>query len=502
MTDYSVYLVTDSSLVPKGHTFLLQIEAAIDNGVTVVQLREKSLDTRAFIERAHAVKQLATKRGVPFIINDRVDVALAVDADGVHVGQDDMHATTVRKLIGPKKILGVTCSFPHEVEEVCKDGVADYVGLGTVFKTTTKEDVKTPEGTGPIGIRKMMDILERHNSLIKTVAIGGINHLNAARVLYQCRVGQRQVNGLAVVSCIMAARDASTATRKLAEIRPEDFFDDRDHGKQRLLTSDGNLPSLSCVRRTLPLVHHITNNVVKNFCANVTLAIGALPIMSELSVEFGEFASSIEKLCLVINLGTPTPALMETFISAIEIYNKHRKPVVFDPVAAGASTARLECCREILNAGQVSAIKGNVGEIMAIYKLTSEYSERADKVLMRGVDSVVELTTEEIIAAGQAVSRDFRCVVVITGKMNYVVQESQSVSVDGGAAIMAQVTGSGCALGSTIGAHLAATSSPSEFYAVTVDAVRVYNQCGKLSLTAAGSGSFVPAFLDALYNYK
>lgn len=491
MVDYSVYLVTDSTMIPPNSSFLDQVSSAIDNGASIVQLREKTLSTRDFTERALEVQKLTRKRGIPLIINDRVDIALAIDADGVHVGQDDMDAVTVRRLIGPKKILGVTCSYPHEVEEVCEQAVADYVGLGTVYKTATKKDVKTPDGTGPIGIRKMLLVLQAHDSYIQSVAIGGINHLNAARVLFQCRIPGRKLDGLAIVSCIMADPDAKAATRSFAAIMAEPELQE---GRGRTTIID--------VRNILPLVHHITNNVVKNFCANVTLAIGASPIMSEFAEEFEEFASSMENLSLVINLGTPNSAMMEVFIHALQVYNKHKKPVVFDPVAVGASAARFECCRQILNAGLPAVIKGNVGEIMTLYKLTHKYAQdKDDSNLMKGVDSAVQLADERAVAGGQAVAQDFQCVVVITGKTNFVVDSSRKERIEGGSPVMSSITGSGCALGSVIGAFIAANSGL--VFESAALAVRLYNQCGReAAKVTSGPGTFTPAFIDKLCGSK
>lgn len=502
MVDYSVYLVTDSTMVPEGSTFLRQVESAIDNGATMVQLREKTMATRDFIDRALAIKRMTQPRGIPLIINDRVDVALAVDADGVHVGQDDMEAATVRRLIGPNKILGVTCSYPHEVEKVCADGIADYVGLGTVYKTATKKDVKTPDGTGPIGIRKMLHVLERHQANIQTVAIGGINHGNAAKVLFQCRIPGRALDGLAVVSCIMAEPDAGAATQSLLAIVKER----RSLGNESFIKNELEKEKkevIGAVRATNPLVHHITNNVVKNFCANVTLAVGASPIMSEFAEEYDEIAQNIEKLALVINLGTPNGSTMDIFKHALQVYNEHGKPVVFDPVAAGASAARFECCRQILNAGQVSVIKGNVGEIMTLYKLTHGYAEDEDSgQLMKGVDSVVDLGEKKIIEGGRAVAIDFQCVVVITGATNFVIDEHHHEAVEGGSSVMGRVTGSGCAIGSVIAAFVAANCGL--VFDGAVQAVRIYNECGREAAARLDhrSGSFVPALVDALYSYS
>lgn len=519
--DYSVYLVTDSTMVPESSTFLKQVEDSINNGATLVQLREKTLSTLDFIERAKQVHELTKRMNIPLIINDRVDVALAIDAEGVHVGQDDMPAALVRKLIGPDKIIGVTCSNPEETLEVCNQAIADYVGVGTVYKTATKTDTKTPEGTGPIGIRKMMQVLRNHNThpgnkKISSVAIGGVNETNAAKVLYQCAIPGQSLDGVAVVSCIMAHENAAQATQLLKKVIAGPVPWIRALGNY----SDGDLGAkIEKLQSSKPLIHHITNNVVKNFSANVTLAIGASPIMSELAEEFEEFAANIPNIALVVNLGTPSPALMDTFIHALQTYNKYGKHIVFDPVAAGATSCRLDACQRLLNAGQPSVIKGNVGEILAIWKLTSSYQEiSGNKALMRGVDSIAESNEEDILYMGKQVAIDFRTVVVITGKLNYIIyqpttgnhyditsEEVKVATVKGGHPLMGSITGTGCSLGSTIAAFVGAgadgaNSDSFDIGAAVVGAVELYNQAGSLAAEEANSpGSFMIKFLDQLY---
>lgn len=532
--DYTLYLVTDSTMIPEGSTFLKQVEHSINNGATMVQLREKTLLTLDFIERASQVHELTLKRGIPLIINDRVDVALAIDAEGVHVGQDDMPASIVRKLVGPNKIVGVSCSFPSEVEAVCKEGLADYVGLGTVYKTNTKTNVLVPQGTGPIGVRKMLQVLKAHNAAqvnnyISSVAIGGINESNASKVLYQSAIPGQSLDGVAVVSCIMASKNAAESTIKLENVIKSSVPWVKDLTNESLCqTTD---VKIKAVVRSKPLIHHITNNVVKNFSANVTLSIGASPIMSELPDEFEEFASLIPNLALVLNLGTPSTSQMDVFKHAISVYNKHGKHIIFDPVAAGASSPRLECCKELLNAGQFSVIKGNVGEILAIWKLTSKYqvSETGkNDLLMRGVDSVAEFNESDILRIGKEVAQDFRAIVVITGAKNFVFdgicvsKDSQNIhdasspnnvddikhtQIKGGHEVMSSITGTGCSLGSTIAAFVAANADGNSgttfnIFEAVVGAVEFYNKCGsEVGQDVTGPGSFMIRFLDRL-NYE
>ena len=143
--DYSLYLVTDSSL-SRGRSSLEVVDAAIRGGVTMVQYREKGATTRAMIEEARVLLELCRSRGVPFIVNDRADVALAVDADGLHVGQDDMPAALARRIIGNGRILGVSAGNVEEARRAAEDG-ADYIGASPVFSTPTKPDALPPMGT-------------------------------------------------------------------------------------------------------------------------------------------------------------------------------------------------------------------------------------------------------------------------------------------------------------------------------------------------------------------
>jgi thiamine-phosphate pyrophosphorylase len=196
--DYTLYLVTDAGL-SRGRTLLQVVGAALRGGVTVVQYREKSATTRRMIEEARELRKLCASAGVPFIVNDRVDVALAVDADGVHVGQDDMPAALVRRLIGDKKILGVSAGDPEEARRAVADG-ADYIGASPVFATPTKPDAPPPMGTE--GLRRLARAVS-----IPVVAIGGMNAENAPSIM------AAGASGIAVVSAIVAADDVERAAQ-------------------------------------------------------------------------------------------------------------------------------------------------------------------------------------------------------------------------------------------------------------------------------------------------
>ena len=201
--DYSLYLVTDASL-SRGRAHDVIVLAAIRGGVTVVQYREKNASTRQMIEEALALREMCRAHNVPFIVNDRVDVALAVDADGVHVGQEDMPAPFARKLIGRGKILGVSAENVAQARAAIADG-ADYIGASPIFATPTK-----PDAPSPIGVEGLQELA--HACAIPIVAIGGLNVTNAGSMI---RAGAA---GVAVISAIMGAEDVERAARELRAI--------------------------------------------------------------------------------------------------------------------------------------------------------------------------------------------------------------------------------------------------------------------------------------------
>ena len=199
--DLSLYLVTDNS--DDMEKFLNTIEEGIKGGVTVVQIREKTADTLEFYNLALKVKEITTKYDVPLIINDRVDVALAIDADGVHVGQSDMPCSVTRRLIGEDKILGVSAATIEEAKKAEKDG-ADYIGTGAVFPTATKDDAPK------ITKKDLKEIVDSIN--IPVVAIGGITLENASQL------NDTGIAGLSVVSAIMSSENPKESSEKLLNI--------------------------------------------------------------------------------------------------------------------------------------------------------------------------------------------------------------------------------------------------------------------------------------------
>ncbi len=197
--NYTLYLVTDREIMSCA-TVEESVERAIAGGASIVQLREKSCGSREFYELARRVKKITSARGVPLIINDRLDICLAADADGVHLGQKDIPCSVARKILGADKLIGVSAALPEEAIQAELDG-ADYLGVGAVFTTSTKSDTRP---VTPDIIRRI-----RASVNIPFVAIGGINSGNISR-LYGLGI-----NGAAVVSAVVAQNDIEAAAREM-----------------------------------------------------------------------------------------------------------------------------------------------------------------------------------------------------------------------------------------------------------------------------------------------
>ena len=199
MNAYRLYLVTDDQ--QDLATLKRVVRKAVEGGVTMVQVREKHGDVRAFIERAQAVKNILKDTDVPLIINDRVDVALAVDADGVHLGKSDMPAIIARELIGPNKILGLSIENEEQLAEADSLPI-DYIGLSAIFATPTKTNTKKHWGID--GLKMALE-----TTSLPIVAIGGINESNIPQL------SATGVHGLALVSAICHAEDSKAASEYL-----------------------------------------------------------------------------------------------------------------------------------------------------------------------------------------------------------------------------------------------------------------------------------------------
>lgn len=200
--DLLLYAITDRNWL-HGETLYEQVEKALRGGVTFLQLREKNMEQEEFLQEAREIRELCRKYQVPFLINDNVEIAAAVDADGVHVGQSDMEAGEVRAKLGPDKIIGVTAKTVEQALLAQQRG-ADYLGVGAVFHTNSKSDAKE------ITHERLKEICQAVR--IPVVAIGGITQDNAAEL------SGSGIDGIAVISAIFAQKDIEKSARTLKKL--------------------------------------------------------------------------------------------------------------------------------------------------------------------------------------------------------------------------------------------------------------------------------------------
>jgi thiamine-phosphate pyrophosphorylase len=208
MIDLRLYAIVDPQRAG-AHALPDLARAVANGGATLVQLRDKLSDTRHLIDEARAIKNALIPSGVPLLINDRVDVALASSADGVHVGQDDMGIEDARRLLGPKAIIGLSIKTIAQAEAAPTD-LLDYVGIGGVFATSSKKNPDPPIGV--YGLARIAGVFRRRAPKLPLVAIAGIEAGNAADVI------AAGADGIAVISALSLQADAAAAARALRGI--------------------------------------------------------------------------------------------------------------------------------------------------------------------------------------------------------------------------------------------------------------------------------------------
>ncbi len=201
--DLRCYAIVDPE-VSGGHDLIALCRMLVAGGVTLVQFRDKLSDTRVMVDRARAIKAVLGK--VPLLINDRVDVALAIGADGVHIGWDDMAPEDARRLLGPQAIIGLTINSPQRADATSLD-LIDYAGIGGVYGTTSKATKNAPIGLA--GMARVIEALHRRKPGFPTCGIAGINAGNAAAVI------EAGADGVSVISALSMAPDPEAAAREL-----------------------------------------------------------------------------------------------------------------------------------------------------------------------------------------------------------------------------------------------------------------------------------------------
>lgn len=332
---------------------------------------------------------------------------------------------------------------------------------------------------------------------MRTVCIGGINASNVQRVLYQSSCKQKRLDGVAIVSAIVAAEDPENAARLLADLisRPPPFAtqvilqEANDHAVGTILQK---VPSIiKAVREKTPLSHNMTNLVVQNIAANIALAVGASPIMSN----YGQEAVDLCKLggALVINMGTVTLEGLQNYIEALQAYNLEGGPVIFDPVGAGATAVRRSAVETLMAAGYFDLIKGNEGEIKTVFG-----EEGAQQ---RGVDSGTSTLDDlsKAIMVRKLAERE-RNVVVMTGATDFVSDGERVFAIKNGHEYLGKITGSGCVLGTVLSAMLAVHRE--DKLAAAIAAILYFEIAAEFAARrkdVLGPGTFVPALIDEIF---
>jgi len=207
MADVRLYALLDPEI--SGERLPELAQAAIEGGATLIQLRDKRGETRQLLAEARVLKRVLALHSVPLIINDRVDVALAAGADGVHVGQDDMPAEDARRLLGREALIGLSIKTTEEARAAPLD-VVDYVGVGGVYATSSKNNPQPPIGAA--GLRTLIEVIRARTPGMPVAAIAGIDETNAAEVI------AAGADGIAVIAALARAEDPVRAAKRLRAI--------------------------------------------------------------------------------------------------------------------------------------------------------------------------------------------------------------------------------------------------------------------------------------------
>jgi len=391
LISYKLYAITDRGWLEEGEELKDAVEQAILGGATIVQLREKSLEYNELKELALCIQEVCNNYNVPFIVNDNVELACEIDADGVHLGAEDMSIKKARSVLGSNKIIGATAKTVEQALLAEKAG-ANYIGSGAVFGSDTKTDATN------LSIDSLNEIC---NSVsIPVVAIGGINAYNVSALRGS------SISGVSVVSGIFARKNKTKACRDIL----------------------GNLYGR-------PVVECITNHVTTNEVANTVLAFGASPIMAHNINEVEEVQSSANGLLL--NLGATDD--YEAMKKAYAVANKQNHITVIDPVGVSGITYRRDFLKELLATSSPTCIRGNASEILAIYE---------GQNVTAGLDGSIDNTN--IKAVTQSLANSLNTIIVASGVTDIISDGKCVYEISSGHAMQKSLTGSGCMLSACI----------------------------------------------------
>ncbi|EST05578.1 Thiamine phosphate synthase [Kalmanozyma brasiliensis GHG001] len=530
--DYSVYLVTGRELLPPGVDYYASLELCLSQGnVTVVQIREKDTETSDFLTIAQKSLAICDRYNVPMLINDNLSVCLSLpERVGLHIGQEDIPVSVARRILGPNRLLGISVKTIDQARIAREEGHADYAGVGPCYGTQSKAGITEDKVIGCSGAQRIVAELKKEGRRLPCVLIGGLNQRTAARTLFGATSESNAPDGIAVISAIVGRTDSDVAAAELGDIVRSFKTGLSSSASNGGVASAFALPShpirdaewyktsaaeLLTFHRTSihgpPLIQTITSHVSSTMSANLALAFSSSPIMSHEASEAADLSLAVG--ALVLNIGTISPASREGMLVAGRSANANRKPVVLDPVGGGATQFRKDVVRGLLNATQVTLLKGNAAELASI-------AGKGDEVRSRGVDSGSGQLKDPVGLVLGLAKRE-RCLVLLSGKKDYLTDGQTVITSDNGHPLLGAITGSGCALGVTVGAGLAAacnlaksknedvTSLGNTLVAHGNVDLLVGALTGLLAMTIAsekaavrddvrGPGTFIPALQDEL----
>ncbi|PWN35118.1 hydroxyethylthiazole kinase [Meira miltonrushii] len=526
--DYSLYLVTGRELLPPGKDYYESLEESLKDGhVTVVQLREKNIDSGEFLEIAEKSLKICDKYRVPMLINDNLSVALALpERVGLHIGQTDIPVQQARKILGPNRHLGLSVHNVEQAEAAVDLDIVDYVGVGPVYGTKSKAGIEEKDVLGPRGASRILQALEKVPKRLPCVLIGGLNEKTAAGTLFGAVCDSNWPDGIAVISAIVAHPTPSVPAANLAKI-VKSFKKAFDSHAKEFGAGEPPFTSYDIEKNTInkiaellrfhrasqygpPLIQTLTSHVSSTLSANIALAFSSSPIMSHQEAE----AEDLGKVtgAVVLNIGTIGDEARRGMRAVGGAANRGGKPVVLDPVGVGASSFRKGVVEEIMNHTQITLLKGNAAELSAISGL--------EDIQSRGVDSGSGTLKDPVNLVVSMACKE-KCLVLLTGKEDYLSNGQHAVKVSNGHELLGRITGSGCALGVVVAASMAAAcnfTKHNKLPTTHLGSFMVHSDTnwlfigalmGVLSMNIAselaaersdvkGSGTFIPALIDEL----
>lgn len=507
---YRLYLVTDDKYCLDHEEFIGKVKAAVKGGVSCVQLRLKKASTKEYVDLARKLK-LALNNSVPLIIDDRLDVALAVDADGLHVGEDDLDAMLARQFWPKHKILGVSGygdldKTKHIVQRLGRN-MSYIAGGGVDFSPTKKIN---PKGAASYyDLKQCLNEIDKRDGGLPLVAIGGVNEKNASDTIFA------GADGLCVVSELLdlPANKIEAKARKLSQLINSSIKE-----KTILKNLRSNVESLGNavqrIRDKRPLVHCITNYVSMDLSANVLLAASCSPAMVHCEEEAAKFADMCGTVggAVSINVGTLSKPWATSIQQTAQECHRSSIPWVLDPVGVGvpALKFRTDLCVQLCTKYKPTVIRGNVAECIAL--ATAIVGPRSSSPITNqsGADSLTDTAAIDFHEI-DALAKTTGAIVCVTGSLDYIScgLTGQKYLVKHDVPLLQSITATGCSLSSLIGGFLATAKCSSQYALATAHATAFFSLAAERALkkleeagsvTTIGPGSFRVALLDTLHS--